>query len=186
MSPETVHRVALTAHPSTSTDVVRSMEVLVQGGSSGQLDLYYCLEADLSRLVVPAATAGSGDRTDGLWKHTCFEAFVTHDRTRSYCELNFSPSRQWAAYSFSAYREGMSPTVLDGAPRIVVRRLPQRLELDASVHLPDTIHTGAAPVIRLAIAAVIEEDNGRLSYWAARHAPGKPDFHHPDAFILEL
>jgi hypothetical protein len=33
---------------------------------------------------------------------------------------------------------------------------------------------------------VIEEIDGALSYWALRHAPGKPDFHHRDAFALEL
>jgi len=40
--------------------------------------------------------------------------------------------------------------------------------------------------MRLALSAVIEEERGRLSYWALRHPPGKPDFHHPDAFALAL
>jgi hypothetical protein len=33
---------------------------------------------------------------------------------------------------------------------------------------------------------VIEAADGSLSYWALRHPPGKPDFHHRDAFALEL
>jgi hypothetical protein len=37
---------------------------------------------------------------------------------------------------------------------------------------------------------VLEEDggalSGALSYWALRHPPGKPDFHHPAGFALEL
>jgi hypothetical protein len=33
---------------------------------------------------------------------------------------------------------------------------------------------------------VIEEKSGLLSYWALKHPPGKPDFHHPDAFALEV
>jgi hypothetical protein len=36
------------------------------------------------------------------------------------------------------------------------------------------------------VAAVIEDENGRLSYWGLRHPSGKPDFHHPDGFILEV
>jgi hypothetical protein len=32
----------------------------------------------------------------------------------------------------------------------------------------------------------VEDRSGSLSYWALRHAAGKPDFHHPDAFALEL
>jgi hypothetical protein len=38
----------------------------------------------------------------------------------------------------------------------------------------------------LGLSAVIEEMNGRLSYWALAHPPGKPDFHHADCFALEL
>ena len=36
------------------------------------------------------------------------------------------------------------------------------------------------------ILEVIEEVSGRKSYWALKHAPGRPDFHHPDAFALEV
>jgi hypothetical protein len=39
---------------------------------------------------------------------------------------------------------------------------------------------------QMSLTAVIEETNGRKSYWALAHAAGKPDFHHKDGFILEL
>jgi len=39
---------------------------------------------------------------------------------------------------------------------------------------------------RVALSAVIEAPDGALSYWALRHAPGKPDFHHAEAFALSL
>ena len=42
------------------------------------------------------------------------------------------------------------------------------------------------PGSALALAAVIEDEAGALSYWALRHAAGVPDFHHPDAYALEL
>jgi hypothetical protein len=32
----------------------------------------------------------------------------------------------------------------------------------------------------------MEERDGRLSYWSLEHAPGRPDFHHPRGFALEL
>ena len=41
-------------------------------------------------------------------------------------------------------------------------------------------------LLALVVSAVIEDDSGALSYWALRHPPGKPDFHHPDAFAMEL
>ena len=39
---------------------------------------------------------------------------------------------------------------------------------------------------RIGLSAVIEEQDGTISYWALRHAAGKPDFHHPDGFAMEL
>ncbi len=59
----------------------------------------------------------------------------------------------------------------------------QNLELQAEVPL------GAeAPgrLLRLALSAVVEDREGRLSYWAMRHPPGRPDFHHPEGFALAL
>jgi hypothetical protein len=47
---------------------------------------------------VPAAVAAA--RTDELWRHTCFEAFVRTSPAPAYYEFNFAPSTQWAAYRF--------------------------------------------------------------------------------------
>src|SRR3546814_9971873 len=49
-----------------------------------------------------------------------------------------------------------------------------------------TIYFEAAGPVRVALSAVIEETDGTKSYWALRHPPGKPDFHHPDCFALAL
>jgi hypothetical protein len=38
----------------------------------------------------------------------------------------------------------------------------------------------------MGLSAVVKEASGALTYWALRHAPGKPDFHHSEAFALEL
>jgi hypothetical protein len=38
----------------------------------------------------------------------------------------------------------------------------------------------------MALSAVIEATDGTLSYWALAHPSDKPDFHHPDSFVLEL
>ncbi|MBO0753121.1 MAG: hypothetical protein J2P53_13470, partial [Bradyrhizobiaceae bacterium] len=95
-------------------------------------------------------------------------------------------SRDWAAYRFSAYREGMSPAQLAAAPQIDVYREASRLRFDCSIAWPPDAERRAQAPLRVALAAVIEADDGRLSYWAVRHPPGKPDFHHPEAFALEI
>jgi hypothetical protein len=38
----------------------------------------------------------------------------------------------------------------------------------------------------VALSAIIEETNGRKSFWALKHPPEKPDFHHDDCFDLQL
>jgi hypothetical protein len=103
-----------------------------------------------------------------------------------YFELNFAPSRQWALYRFNAYREGMSSPDLDASPDVSVRRFADRLEVDAAVRLHGLAGLEGAPQLKVALSAVVEEENGTLSYWALKHAPGKPDFHCPDGFVLEL
>jgi hypothetical protein len=103
-----------------------------------------------------------------------------------YYEFNFSPSLDWAIYRFSAYREGMSPAEIGRAPEISVRRRDDGLELQAAVRLDKLGALSDARYLRIALAAVIEDQNGRLSYWGLCHPPGKPDFHHPNAFALEV
>jgi len=64
-----------------------------------------------------------------------------------------------------------------------VRRSARRLALEAEVLLEPPPLTRS---IRLGLSAVVESVDGGLSYWAMRHPPGKPDFHHVDAFALQL
>jgi hypothetical protein len=170
---------------------------------SDMLVFDYSLDADLLRVRVPlpvasartggagaqtvaSAQIGAGARVDALWKHTCFEAFVAPADVPGYHEFNFSPSGDWAIYRFSAYREGVSPAQIGQAPQISLHRGAAGVELKATVRLESLADLRDAPRLKVALAAVIEDDNGRLSYWALRHAPGKPDFHHPNAFALEV
>jgi hypothetical protein len=173
----------LAAHPSTPGGAVRSVAVQVRMEVPGILVFRYALDADMSRIRAPRP--GGGARADGLWKHTCFEAFVAA-AAPGYHELNFSPSLDWAIYRFTAYREGMSLAEIGEAPEISVRRSDQGLELRSAVHLGELTDLRDARLLRVALAAVIEEENGSLSYWGLRHPPGKPDFHHSSGFALEV
>lgn len=181
MAPK--HCIPLLAHPATPGEFVRSLQVDLWTPTPGQLALRYLLRADMSRIRIgPESDPGPGDE---LWKHTCFEAFIRPGGSHGYYEFNFSPTRQWAVYRFSGYREGMTPMVMANPPEIRVKRAADHLELEASVKLPFAADT-SAPSPRLAVTAVVEEENGRLCYWSGRHAAGKPDFHHPDGFAFEL
>jgi hypothetical protein len=174
----------LTAHPSTPNDDVRSLEVQLRAEKHGTLTFQFSLVADMSRVRAPQS--GASGRADALWEHTCFEAFVAAGDAPGYHEFNFSPSLGWAIYRFSAYREGMSPAEIGRAPEISLRRSDRGLELKSTVRLGHLANLRDVRHLRIALAAVIEDDHGRLSYWGLRHAPGKPDFHHPNGFALEF
>ena len=183
MSSAGAQRAYLFAHADAGGDFVWSIAAEAQFSAGAILSCRYTLQGDVARLRLPRT--GLSRRADGLWKHTCFEAFVTTADTRAYYEFNFSPALDWAAYRFEDYRQGMSVAALPQAPGLQVRRNSEGLELAASVHLGGT-PLGAARALRIALAAVIEEQDGRLAYWALRHPAGNPDFHHPESFTLEL
>ena len=174
----------LTVHPLTPNAAVGSLGVWVRAEQSDRLVFHYSLTADMSRVRVPPS--GVGGPAEALWKHTCFEAFVAAAGAPGYHEFNFSPSRDWAIYRFSAYREGMSRVEMGGAPEISVRQCDGGLELDSAVRLEHLAELRHVRHLRVAMTAVIEDDTGGLSYWGLRHPSGKPDFHHPDGFALEI
>ena len=76
--------------------------------------------------------------------------------------------------------------VLAIPPDISIRKAADLLELQATFPLPFSADAGAARRTKVAVAAVVEEDSGRLCYWSGRHPQGKPDFHHSDGFAFEL
>jgi hypothetical protein len=174
----------LTVHPATSSDAVRSLGVELWSEGPDLLVFQYSLAADMSRICIPKT--GPSRQADGLWRHTCFEAFVAGGDARAYHEFNFSPSLDWAIYRFNSYREGMSPAEISRVPTISVHRGEHGLELKSAVHLNDLVDLDDAVALRIALAAVIEEDNGSLSYWGLRHPPGNPDFHHAHGFALDM
>jgi hypothetical protein len=175
--------IALVPHPSTPERAWR-VWARAERTEGGELRLRYRLEGALAGVRIPPPEALK--RGEELWQHTCFEAFVAAEGKPGYVELNFSPSREWAAYAFSSYREGGPLTDSRLEPQIVVRRESEALGLDALVALEDLSVSYRDAVLRIGLAAVVESTSGRLSYWALRHPVGRPDFHPAEAFALRL
>ena len=148
------------------------------------MELTYTIAGRLERVRVPEPRRPRP--ADRLWEHTCCEMFVRASGESAYHELNFAPSREWAVYAFQRYRDGALSADLAWDPGVSVRRIPGALELSATVQLERLSPEYAHAKLAVALAAVIEDDDGALSYWALGHPPGKPDFHHADAFALEL
>ncbi len=173
----------LLRHPDSPPSPVREIRVDAARLVDGRLSLVWMALGDIARLRLPAAAAPV--RADGLWRATCFEAFVRPPGGEAYFELNFAPSRQWAAYRFDRYRSGMARA---GVEPDVVRTMADSRQ----VSLVAAIGLGPLPELvpweswRIGVAAVIEAEDGSSSHWALAHPAGAPDFHHRDCFAADL
>jgi hypothetical protein len=172
-------KTALWDHPAYARLVDR-VDVEVERLSATLLRFRYRVEGEIERIALPPPAPPL--RTDNLWRTTCFEAFIAPAEGESYRELNFSPSSQWAAYDFTAYRAGMVQAWVPAPPDIKLVLETNALELIVTISLdldPDPW--------RLALSAVIEDKRGAKAFWTAGGGGGSaPDFHHPSCFVFEL
>jgi hypothetical protein len=172
-----VHRLQL--HPQSHCPSVEWVVAEIELPEGGPFRVHYKLAGAIGDIAIP--DYAGPQRADELWRTTCFELFVRPETGPGYLEFNFSPSGRWAAYAFAGHREAMTEVELPAAPHIRFVSSGQGLALVAEVQgIPE------AEPLAVGLSAVIEETDGTKSYWALAHPPGKPDFHHPDCFALEL
>jgi len=166
--------VSLQLHAGSACPPAQTIAVLLARHGS-TLTLTYVVAGAISDLILPAPEAP--ERTDELWRSTCFEAFV-RGPDEAYLEFNLAPSTRWAAYAFDRYRAGMRNAEVT-APRIETRREARKFTLATTLELPDNAQA-------LALSAIIETRDGGKAYWALAHPAGKPDFHHAAGFVFAL
>ena len=164
------------AHPSMALNTI---DVLLERLSPTNLRIRYEALGRISDLAIPAPAASM--RADKLWRTTCFELFLRSVEATAYREFNFSPSGQWAAYEFRAYREGMNDASLPGDPVIETEAYPDRFVVDVRLSLD----LSSDPYL-IGLSAVAEEQTVGTSYWAVSHPSERPDFHHPACFVIQL
>ena len=164
----------LVPHPDFEPVSVRGIDVMLACGGDGRWLIEYRVHG-ADDLVTPAPATPR--RVDALWKHSCFELFVSPEGGEGYYEFNFSPSGEWAAYRFTGYRDGMADLPLV-TPAIEWWAGEMRAAVDLS-GLPDGDWC-------VGVTAVIEETGGKRSFWSLAHPPGKPDFHHEANLALEV
>lgn len=155
----------------------------------GFLDVEFSLQGMDDKVFWPDALVAQMPR-EGLWQSTCFEVFVNYNGSQ-YIEWNLSPSKEWYAYAFNAYRDPQ-PYILDAfrpdaqdakefkKKGVVVARIGIDRALK-SLGVVDPENTKLA----IGLSAVIKV-NGELSYWALKHSAEKPDFHRRESFTIEL
>jgi hypothetical protein len=183
-----VTRFPLKPHPSTPCRALESLEVELLRITPRRLLLRFLPTPGFRHVRMRPPGLEGPQRRDELWRHTCFEAFIRPAGGEAYYEFNLAGSGDWNAYRFTGYREGMEPVREVGPPRLdpYYRGEPRAAAMALLLEL-NRLH--ALPLYEpwhVGISAVIEDRNGRISYWALAHPPGEPDFHHPDCFALTL
>lgn len=174
----------LEPHPDTPSDYVDKVCLELTWTTPSRLRLEYTIWGDTDPFVIPEKAAAG--RADGLWRTTCLELFLMPGPGDSYIELNFSPSNQWAAYSFSGYRRGMV-----NASGVAVGAFEQSwnshlYELTTELELWPLVAASRSRTWRIGASAVIEIEGGWKKYWALAHPPGQPDFHNQVAFAATI
>ncbi|MGA9723710.1 MAG: DOMON-like domain-containing protein [Candidatus Binatus sp.] len=177
------HQIDLLCHPSTRTETVRAIDVLVRRSAGAELQMTFRLDGDIPRIAI--SPPGAPRFATQLWRHTCFEAFIAVEGQPAYHEFNFAPSGEWAIYAFSGYRNGAPVADEMMRPQIAVLSTDGTLELETVVRLDSLSAMHPRASLRIGLSAVIEASDG-LSYWALRHPADKPDFHNADGFALLL
>ncbi|MBE0615414.1 MAG: DOMON-like domain-containing protein [Burkholderiales bacterium] len=172
-------------HPATPTPQVDALLVALSSAGDGGLTVAFDCRCRAGLLSLPELRGA--EAADELWRHTCCELFLGVRGDPAYREFNWSPSGEWAMYAFSAYRERVahSGTATVLAPAIEFDSEPGGWTLRARIDalaLPEV----AAAQIEIGVAVVLESAERDLSYWALRHAQGRPDFHDRETFVLRL
>jgi hypothetical protein len=177
-------RQQLRRHPDSPSVAVTSIDVEISRPRTGRLEFSYIVTGQMSSIRMPFAAANI--RSDRLWRHTCFEAFIRTAPDEGYYELNFSPSGEWAAYQFSGYRSGVRVANEVTEIPIEMRLSRDDCTLQAALGLDQFRDLPRDHALRLGLSAVIEDTKGGISYWALTHPPGKPDFHHAGGFVCAI
>ena len=151
--------------------------------AGAQLAIRYRLTGPLQHLILPPPVA-MPERQDDLWRTTCLECFLALPEDIAYWELNLSPAGHWNAYRLEAYREGLIPDPAFDRPHLALQPGVGGLELLLYCTLPAGL--AEAPVLAMAVTAVIATAEGDVSHWALKHPGAVADFHRRDGFCLRV
>ena len=176
------HAGALLPHPSAPTPPGRVEAAWAW--RSGDLWLQYRVSGAMALRWPERQAPGPAD---GLWRHTCFEAFVGTADAPLYHEYNFSPSTCWARYRFHDERaRDEHAERAAGAVSLAIHAAARAGEWQLSACVPASDLPLSAAGWTLGLSAVLEDKHGRLSHWALAHPGPRPDFHHPGGRVWRL
>lgn len=183
MTKRTMETIHFTLHPFLGDGPAADLTITGWVGRGHDMLVFdYRLHGPLNRLRI-APRAQIPLRRHDLWKETCFECFLK-TASEAYWEVNLSPAGHWNVYRFDAYRQGMREEPAFATLPVEVSTTKDAFGLTAAVDL-GAIEPAHGP-LKIALSAVIQTIDNQKTYWALTHPGPKPDFHHPEGFLLVL
>lgn len=147
------------------------------------LDITYNLTGRLNDLII-AAPDPAPVRRWLLWESTCFEMFLAVPGQASYWEVNLSPAGHWNVFRLDSYRQGIAEEPAFQTLPFIVQRQRERLTLSLTFDVSAVIP--ADQPLEAGISAVLQHQDGSLTYWALTHPAEGPDFHHRRGFVIKI
>jgi hypothetical protein len=154
--------------------------------TADSIEVAYQLQGDLDQLSLPSP-ASQPERRDLLWQTTCLELFLARRGANGYWEFNLSPAGHWNVYRLEGYRQGLTP---EPAYLQLPFQVNQHRRAFTTQQLALTLRCPLPPDLRqsleVGITAVIQGNDGTLSYWALHHPAAEADFHHRGGFTIQV
>jgi hypothetical protein len=147
------------------------------------LAIQYDLRGRLGEVAIPSPAAVPLRKYD-LWEATCGELFFGVRGAPNYWEVNLSPAGHWNVFALSGYRQGLTEEGAFQSLPFGVQRQAQRLLLTLELDLGRIIPRDLP--LEVGITAVVQDHDGRLTYWALAHPGPEPDFHRRDSFLIRV
>ncbi len=179
-----------TLFPFSPTPHPLKFEIVFQLSAKQLTIVYYLIGATNHILLLDQATAGS-NRTDELWKSTCFEWFLKSSKSKKYWEFNSAPTGLWNFYELDDYRTNLKVSALIDAPKITVLHPPSggnAYQFKVEINLKN-LFAKENELIKngyFAVTSVIQWRSGEVSYFSLQHPSNKPDFHSNAGFTISL
>lgn len=167
-------------HPSTSPKSPLRLRGVVEAIAASEIAVTYDMTGELNNLRWPELAKRMF--CQGLWKTTCFELFIGIPNSQRYLEFNFSPSTEWCGLSFQSYRHDPSDIRELAFSRFDITRSENAFSMHVHFGFPEPLLDLEKSKCSAALTAVVEETDGRLTYWADAHRSEVPDFHNDQSF----
>lgn len=165
--------------PFNEVNIDLKLECLIEQEAFNDLKIKYLLSGDVDQINLPNLS-NSPQRSNFLWKESCFEFFISHKNKQEYLEFNFAPTGNWNCSLFDDYLLGMRDYRLVENVVINTKKEQKMFELTAQFNIKDFISDDD---MFINLSTILKMNSGNKLHYALIHGTNKPDFHNKELWL---